>query len=256
MWEMTLKISYLNTFAFISYARKRTGGVSPVPQQGAKRQTDRQTDRLIYYRLSVQYSNIASMDQDSTIPRCSICRAQSRITLNIWIYDAIIGWTETLNETPGCLPEHHMQIVQILEASRIPIRILQHIAIPLLFVPFGPKQMTDLPMGIKPMVICLTLTISLLAVFQVLLRSSQVSLSSNYEMDFNYSAHYTRVGLYKGRMVAVKEIRRKTMDITRKMKKELKKVRLLALGQIQSWIMDWRRSALTPFPWASGLQAD
>ena len=58
----------------------------------------------------------------------------------------------------------------------------------------------------------------------MLLRSSQVSLSSNYEMDFRYSALYTRVGVYKGRMVALKEIRRKTIDITRRMKKELKKV--------------------------------
>ena len=45
-------------------------------------------------------------------------------------------------------------------------------------------------------------------------------------MDFRYSALYTRVGLYKGRMVAVKGIRRKTIDITRRMKKELKKVGL------------------------------
>ena len=60
------------------------------------------------------------------------------------------------------------------------------------------------------------------------MRSSQVSLSSNYDMDFRYSALYTRVGVYKGRMVAVKEIRRKTIDITRRMKKELKKVRLVA----------------------------
>ena len=39
-------------------------------------------DRLVYYRLRVQYRNVASMGQDSTVPRCSIRRALPRITLN------------------------------------------------------------------------------------------------------------------------------------------------------------------------------
>ncbi|XP_037094252.1 speract receptor-like [Pollicipes pollicipes] len=70
---------------------------------------------------------------------------------------------------------------------------------------------------------------------KMVLRSSQVSLSSNCEMDFRYSALYTTVGIYKGRMVAIKDIKRKTIDITRRMKKELKKMR------------DLRHDNLNPF---------
>jgi len=35
---------------------------------------------------------------------------------------------------------------------------------------------------------------------------------------------YTQIGVYKGRIFAVKKIRKKSIDITREMKKELKMV--------------------------------
>ncbi|GBP91724.1 Guanylate cyclase 32E, partial [Eumeta japonica] len=53
-------------------------------------------------------------------------------------------------------------------------------------------------------------------------RSSQVSLSSNPDLDFRYSAIFTKVALYRGRLVAMKQIRRPHIDITRDIKKELK----------------------------------
>lgn len=57
-----------------------------------------------------------------------------------------------------------------------------------------------------------------------MVRTSQVSLSSNPEADFRYSALYTPVGIYRGRMFAVKRVARRQVDITRTMKKELKMV--------------------------------
>jgi hypothetical protein len=63
-------------------------------------------------------------------------------------------------------------------------------------------------------------------VMHPLVRTSQVSLSSNPEADFRYSALYTPVGLYRGRMFTIKKINRRQVDITRKLKKELKMVRL------------------------------
>jgi atrial natriuretic peptide receptor A len=49
-------------------------------------------------------------------------------------------------------------------------------------------------------------------------------LSSNPDADFRYSMIYTQIGVYKGRIFAVKKIRKKSIDITREMKKELKMV--------------------------------
>lgn len=53
-------------------------------------------------------------------------------------------------------------------------------------------------------------------------RSSQVSLSSNPDLDFRYSAIFTEVAFYRGRLLAVKRVRRNQIDITREIKKELK----------------------------------
>lgn len=55
-----------------------------------------------------------------------------------------------------------------------------------------------------------------------LLRTSQVSLSSNPETDFRYSAIYGTIGVYKGRIFAIKMVNKKSIDMTRSMKKELK----------------------------------
>jgi len=51
-----------------------------------------------------------------------------------------------------------------------------------------------------------------------------VSLSSNPDADFRYSTIYTQIGIYKGRIFAIKKVRKKSVDITREMKKELKMV--------------------------------
>lgn len=59
---------------------------------------------------------------------------------------------------------------------------------------------------------------------QPFVRTSQVSLSSNPDADFRYSMIYTQVGIYKGRIFAVKNVRKKSIEITREMKKELKVV--------------------------------
>ena len=55
-------------------------------------------------------------------------------------------------------------------------------------------------------------------------RTSQVSLSSNPDADFRYSTIYTQIGLYKGQIFAIKKIRKKSIEITEKMKRELKMV--------------------------------
>lgn len=60
-------------------------------------------------------------------------------------------------------------------------------------------------------------------------RSSQVSLSSNPDLDFRYSAIFTEVAFYRGRLLAVKRVRRHHIDINREIKKELKIVSLLRL---------------------------
>jgi len=59
---------------------------------------------------------------------------------------------------------------------------------------------------------------------QPIVRTSQVSLSSNPDADFRYSTIYTQIGVYKGRIFAVKKVRKKSIEITREMKKELKMV--------------------------------
>jgi len=58
-----------------------------------------------------------------------------------------------------------------------------------------------------------------------LLRTSQASLSSNPETgDFRYSGIFTTVGLYRGRLLAVRKVKKRSVDLTRDMKKELKLV--------------------------------
>lgn len=57
-----------------------------------------------------------------------------------------------------------------------------------------------------------------------LIRTSQVSLSSNPDADFRYSTIFTPIGLYKGQLFAIKKVRKKTIDISREMKMELKLV--------------------------------
>lgn len=77
-----------------------------------------------------------------------------------------------------------------------------------------------------------------------LIRTSQVSLSSNPDADFRYSTIYTTVGIYKGRVFAIKKVYKKSIDITREMKKELKMVRieLNRKNQIQYSIQNIRET--------------
>jgi guanylate cyclase, other len=67
-----------------------------------------------------------------------------------------------------------------------------------------------------------------------LIRTSQVSLSSNPDADFRYSTIFTPIGLYKGQLYAIKKIRKKSVDITREMKMELKMVRIINFLNIVS----------------------
>lgn len=62
-----------------------------------------------------------------------------------------------------------------------------------------------------------------------LIRTSQVSLSSNPDADFRYSTIFTQIGIYKGRVFAIKKVHKKSIDMTREMKKELKMVGSLFL---------------------------
>ncbi|XP_025987101.2 guanylate cyclase 32E [Solenopsis invicta] len=71
---------------------------------------------------------------------------------------------------------------------------------------------------------------------QPIVRTSQVSLSSNPDADFRYSTIYTQIGVYKGRIFAVKKVRKKSIEITRKMKKELKMMRDLRHDNLNSFI--------------------
>ena len=58
--------------------------------------------------------------------------------------------------------------------------------------------------------------------------SSQVSLTSDCDlMEFRYYNVYTNVGVYKGRVVAIKTLRKKHFEVTRKIKKDLKLVSYL-----------------------------
>ncbi|XP_049775726.1 guanylate cyclase 32E [Schistocerca cancellata] len=69
-----------------------------------------------------------------------------------------------------------------------------------------------------------------------LIRTSQVSLSSNPDADFRYSAIYTQIGIYKGRVFAIKKVHKKSVDITRSMKKELKMMRDLRHDNLNAFI--------------------
>lgn len=69
-----------------------------------------------------------------------------------------------------------------------------------------------------------------------LIRTSQVSLSSNPDADFRYSTIFTPIGLYKGQLFAIKKVRKKSIDITREMKMELKLVRIIILYTILLYI--------------------
>ncbi|XP_043487729.1 guanylate cyclase 32E [Polistes fuscatus] len=71
---------------------------------------------------------------------------------------------------------------------------------------------------------------------QPIVRTSQVSLSSNPDADFRYSMIYTQIGLYKGRIFAIKQIRKKSIEITREMKKELKIMRDLRHDNLNGFI--------------------
>ncbi|XP_018338733.1 PREDICTED: guanylate cyclase 32E-like [Trachymyrmex septentrionalis] len=67
-------------------------------------------------------------------------------------------------------------------------------------------------------------------------RTSQVSLSSNPDADFRYSTIYTQIGLYKGQIFAIKKIRKKSIEITEKMKRELKMMRDIRHDNLNSFI--------------------
>ncbi|XP_054290482.1 guanylate cyclase 32E [Macrosteles quadrilineatus] len=69
-----------------------------------------------------------------------------------------------------------------------------------------------------------------------LIRTSQVSLSSNPDADFRYSSIYCQIGVYRGRVLAVKTVHKKTVDITRTMKKELKTLRDLRHDNLNAFI--------------------
>ena len=47
-------------------------------------------------------------------------------------------------------------------------------------------------------------------------------MSSNNEADFRFSAIFAQVGVYRGRIYAVKKSAEPVVDINRKLKKELK----------------------------------
>ncbi|KAB0802102.1 hypothetical protein PPYR_04288 [Photinus pyralis] len=67
-------------------------------------------------------------------------------------------------------------------------------------------------------------------------RTSQVSLSSNTDPEFRYSSLFTQVAFYKGRMLAIKRINKRSIDITREMKKELKMMRDLHHDNLNGFI--------------------
>lgn len=72
--------------------------------------------------------------------------------------------------------------------------------------------------------------------------SSQVSLSSASDlMEFRYYNVYTQIGIYKGRLVALKRLRKKNVEITRKVKKELKMVR--KAPRVSSFVLSTRSTS-------------
>ncbi|XP_030761658.1 guanylate cyclase 32E [Sitophilus oryzae] len=68
------------------------------------------------------------------------------------------------------------------------------------------------------------------------IRTSQVSLSSNPDADFRYSTIYSPIGIYKGRVFAIKKVHKKSIDITREMKKELKIMRDIRHDNLNAFI--------------------
>ncbi|KAK4875872.1 hypothetical protein RN001_012294, partial [Aquatica leii] len=68
------------------------------------------------------------------------------------------------------------------------------------------------------------------------IRTSQVSLSSNTDPEFRYSTLFTQVGVYKGRLLAIKRIQKRCVDITREMKKELKMMRDLRHDNLNGFV--------------------
>ncbi|XP_012260738.2 guanylate cyclase 32E isoform X3 [Athalia rosae] len=71
---------------------------------------------------------------------------------------------------------------------------------------------------------------------QPVVRTSQVSLSSNPDADFRYSTIFTQIGVYKGRIYAIKKVRKKSIEISREMKKELKMMRDLRHDNLNAFI--------------------
>ncbi|XP_063708724.1 guanylate cyclase 32E [Culicoides brevitarsis] len=69
-----------------------------------------------------------------------------------------------------------------------------------------------------------------------LIRTSQVSLSSNPDADFRYSTIFTPIGLYKGQLYAIKKVKKKSIDITREMKMELKMLRDMRHDNLNAFI--------------------
>ncbi|CAB0016883.1 unnamed protein product [Nesidiocoris tenuis] len=69
-----------------------------------------------------------------------------------------------------------------------------------------------------------------------LIRTSQVSLTSNPDADFRYSTIYTPIGIFKGRVVAIKKVNKKSIDITRNMKKEMKLIKDLRHDNLNAFI--------------------
>lgn len=59
------------------------------------------------------------------------------------------------------------------------------------------------------------------------MKTSQVSLGSTHDADFRYTMIYTKIGVYKGRVLAIKKVHKQSIDITREMKKELKLVTIV-----------------------------
>ncbi|KAF6204393.1 hypothetical protein GE061_002734 [Apolygus lucorum] len=69
-----------------------------------------------------------------------------------------------------------------------------------------------------------------------LIRTSQVSLTSNPDVDFRYSTIYTPIGIFKGRAVAIKKVNKKSIDINRNMKKEMKLIKDLRHDNLNAFV--------------------
>ncbi|XP_055593126.1 speract receptor isoform X2 [Uranotaenia lowii] len=69
-----------------------------------------------------------------------------------------------------------------------------------------------------------------------LIRTSQVSLSSNPDTDFRYSTIFAPIGVYRGQLYAIKKVHKKSLDITREMKKELKLLRDMRHDNLNAFI--------------------